>query len=36
MEAWAEIWEKSVSWDWDLGEARRICARDGGQMEKSA
>ena len=25
-EAWAEIWEKSVSWDWDLGEARRICA----------
>ena len=24
-EAWAEIWEKSVSWDWDLGEARRIC-----------
>ena len=21
-----EIWEKSVSWDWDLGEARRICA----------
>ena len=25
-EAWAEIWETSVSWDWDLGEARRICA----------
>ena len=34
-ETWAEIWEKSVSWvfvadgkswDWDLGEARRICA----------
>ena len=25
-EAWAEIWEKSVSWDWDLGEARWICA----------
>ena len=25
-EAWAEIWEKSVSWDWDLGEVRRICA----------
>ena len=23
-EAWAEIWEKSVSWDWDLGEVRRI------------
>ena len=23
-EVWAEIWEKSVSWDWDLGEARRI------------
>ena len=21
-----EIWEKSVSWDWDLGEAKRICA----------
>ena len=26
LEAWAEIWEKSVTWDWDLGEARRICA----------
>ena len=26
LEAWAEIWEKSVSWDWDLGEVRRICA----------
>ena len=26
QEAWAEIWEKSVSWDWDLGEVRRICA----------
>ena len=25
-EAWVEIWEKSVSWDWDLGEARRIRA----------
>ena len=24
-EAWAEILKKSVSWDWDLGEARRIC-----------
>ena len=25
-EAWAKIWEKSVSCYWDLGEARRICA----------
>ena len=25
-EAWAEICEMSVSWYWDLGEARRICA----------
>ena len=25
-EAWTEIWEKSVTWDWDLGEAKRICA----------
>ena len=38
-EAWSEIREKSVSWDWDLGETRRICALRaphvlGVQMEK--
>ena len=26
LEAWAENWEKLVSWDWDLVEDRRICA----------
>ena len=31
-QAWAEIWEKSVSWDWDLGEARWICALQAPHM----